>query len=63
MSKTFGIMRSIIFILIFSAFLAFVPTIIYRGDFLISLVFGAGMFFLSVVITTILLFTIKRGRK
>jgi len=61
MSKTFDIMRALIFILLQTVVLAFVT--IVRGDLFTSLVVSAGVFFLSIVGALVLMLLFKRGKK
>jgi len=61
MSKTFGIVRALIFILLQAVVLAFVT--IARGDLFTSLIVSAGVFFLSIVGALVLIRIFGRGKK
>jgi len=60
MGKAFGVLRSIVFVIIFAVVLAFVPIVFYQGDFVTSLFLSIGMFVASVLIAYVLLLLFKR---
>jgi hypothetical protein len=60
-SKAFAIVRALVFIVLLSFVLAFVP--ISQGDLKTSVFVSAGTFFLSVLIAVIISVGLKRGKK
>jgi len=60
MGKSFVIVRSMIFVIIFALVLAFVPLAFYQGNIITSLFLSIGMFVASLVGAWFLLFLVKR---
>lgn len=58
MGKGFDIVRAMVFVLLLSVVLAFVP--IAYGDIKMALLVGAGTFMLSLIITWVLVQSIKK---
>jgi hypothetical protein len=61
LSKSFAILRALVFILLQTVVLAFVT--IVRGDLFTSLIVSAGVFFLSIVGAFVLMLVFRRGKK
>jgi len=61
LSKSFAILRALMFILLQTVVLAFVT--IVRGDLFTSLIVSAGVFFLSIVGALVLMLVFRRGKK
>jgi len=61
LSKSFAVLRALVFILIQTVVLAFVT--IVRGDLFTSLIVSAGVFFLSIIGALVLMLLFKRGEK
>lgn len=59
MSKSFAILRAMVFVFVLTIVLAFIP--IPYGDVKTSLIVSVGTFVLSVVIAGILMFIFRRG--
>lgn len=59
MSKKFEILRAMVFVLLLTMVLAFVP--VSHGDVQTSLIVSVGTFLLSVIIASVLMFIFRRG--
>jgi Na+-driven multidrug efflux pump len=60
LSKSFEILRAMIFVLLLTMVLAFIP--VSHGDVQTSLIVSVGTFLLSVIIASVLLFVFRRKK-